>query len=340
MDDHVNGIKGKRIKPIWIWVSLFMVLMVLCIAAIVIGGGIYVKRVREQATETRQAELWITGTAEAHATGTAVAQMAMTSTSQALSTATARAQQEMTSTARAAATGTAQIYANRTSTAHAIDTRVAGDLATRFAPVTMTLEACARLSDLAPENWRVALCDEFDNNDYQWPTGYYDEELATCTRTISNGTLRWETYAKDGFYWPMYPNVESLADFYVSVDVLVESGPEDSSYGIQFRWDEDRDNFYQFALSEFGNYSIFAYINDEWITLVDWQMHNAINVGMLNTIAVITQGPTMDFYVNGQRVDTVIDRRLSSGIIGLFVGLYEPDEEAEFVFDHFEVRAP
>ena len=343
MDDNKKVKKEKRVKPIWIWLSLFVVLVFLCIASIVIGGGLYIKKVREQATETKQAELWITATAQAHSTGTALAQSAMTSTAQSRSTATARAQFEMTSTAQAAATGTALIYANRTSTAYAIDTRVASDISdisTRFAPLPMTLEACARPLDVMPANWRVAICDEFDNNEYSWPTGDYDEDLGTSTRTISNGVLRWITHAKDAFFWPMMPSIESFTDFYATVDIQVESGPDNAAYGIQFRWDEGRDIFYQFVLSEMGSYAVFARINDEWIPLIDWREHSVIRQGMFNTISVLAHGPALDFYINGQRVDAVIDRSSPSGTVGLFVSLYDPGDEAVFVIDHFEVRAP
>jgi hypothetical protein len=46
------------------------------------------------------------------------------------------------------------------------------------------------------------------------------------------------------------------------------------------------------------------------------------------------------FYINDELVAELEDDRLSSGQVGLLIGLFEEGDEGEWLFSDFEVRAP
>ena len=60
----------------------------------------------------------------------------------------------------------------------------------------------------------------------------------------------------------------------------------------------------------------------------------------MNRLAVVAEGAHFVLFVNDQYVAEVDDDRLSSGMVGVAVDLFDPGDEAVFEFDNFELRVP
>jgi hypothetical protein len=130
-----------------------------------------------------------------------------------------------------------------------------------------------------------------------------------------------------------------LADFVVEVDAQWVEGPLDNDYGILVRYQPDDDNFYLFAISSDGWYSVQAFREREWEALVDWAKSGAVHQGdATNRLKVECLGTQMRFVVNGVPLAQVEDASYPSGDVGLLAGTF--DEGGVVVqFDNLQVRA-
>ncbi len=116
------------------------------------------------------------------------------------------------------------------------------------------------------------------------------------------------------------------------------AGPLDNEYGVLIRYQSDSDEFYLFAVSSDGFYSVQKYQNDEWTMLVKWLASSAIRQGdAVNRLRVTAQGPEMRFYANGELLAQVRDASFRSGNVGL---LASTSDQAGVViaFDNLRVR--
>ena len=324
---------ARRRVPVWAWALGGLAVIVLCLATVGLRA-VVVRRSRVAAT--------------AQARETATAQSRATTTAQAQATTTARYYQA-TATAEAAAIATAQA-ARATSTAQARATESAAGLqatATAQAGVIATAQAAhatstavAGNSDLPREvlDWPLILGDGFDANVNDWPAGDYSDERITGARMISGGKYRWEAEALDGVIWWSIPEVDSVSDFYLTVEARWVSGVETGEYGVIFRR-ADRDNYGLFKI-EGSQYKVSVRHEGEWETVIDWTETSAIHPVGVNRLAVLGEGSLFTFYVNGQYVGQADEDRVSRGQAGLAIELLDAGDTATFEFDNFEVRAP
>jgi len=299
----------RRRVPAWIWAFAGLAVLFLCAA--LVGVPVVATR-RSRAAATLQAR----------ATGTA--QSAATATAQAQTTATAQVAQA-TTTAQAQATATAQ---------------VALAAATAQARATSTAVAEAVVTPVQAAGWPLVLNDSFDgSNLHDWPTGDYSDERLSGNRSIVDGQYRWEADALDGVIWWSIPDVDSVFDFYLTVQARRVSGVSDGEYGLIFRR-ADRDNYGLFKIEDSQYFKFSVRHEGEWDTVIDWTETAAIRPVGLNRLTVIGEGSHFTFYVNDQLVGEADDDRLISGQAGLAIELVDAGDAAIFEFDDFEVRAP
>jgi hypothetical protein len=136
---------------------------------------------------------------------------------------------------------------------------------------------------------------------------------------------------------------ESFADGVYEVAATAVDGPLNNSYGMVFRLDDDKDNFYLFKISSDGFAWIGKMVNgglDENEPLVEdwWFESNAINTGLneTNILRVQAESGNMIFYVNDQEVGRVTDNSFKNGDIGVMaetLGL----GGVQIHFDNFKV---
>jgi hypothetical protein len=79
---------------------------------------------------------------------------------------------------------------------------------------------------------------------------------------------------------------------------------------------------------------------DDWAPLIDWQRSPAIQTNQPNRLRVIAQGDHFAFFINDRMVGQADDDHWPEGRAGLMGSLYDAGDQATFVFDNFELRAP
>jgi hypothetical protein len=280
-----------------------------------------------QASMTATAQAQTTSTAQAAAATQAVE---MTALAQAQATSTAEAAQ-VTATAQAQATAKAQTGATATARIR--------PLATTQARATVALQDCAHDTDLAPSDWPVLFCDTFNTNANDWYTGEYAGDLITGEKSLTDGKYRWEATAIDSVIWWGVPDIDSTADFYLTVEARRVSGVEDGQYGVIFRR-ANNDNYGLFKIEDTQYFKFSIRYAGEWDTVIDWTETTAVRPGETNRLTVLASGDHYTFYINDQYVGEADEDRLSRGEAGVAIELVAADDAGIFEFDNFEVRAP
>jgi hypothetical protein len=118
---------------------------------------------------------------------------------------------------------------------------------------------------------------------------------------------------------------ESFADGIFQVEATQVAGPDNNGYGMVFRLDDSKDDFYIFKISGDGYVWIGRYhsggaeaepLVGEW-----WFESPAVNRGVnqMNELRVNAEGGNMIFFVNNREVGRVTDNNFASGDIGLLV---------------------
>jgi hypothetical protein len=127
-------------------------------------------------------------------------------------------------------------------------------------------------------------------------------------------------------------------DFTLEVDASQVEGPDDNSYGVCVRYQQEG-GFYRFNVSGDNFYSVGKYIvaDKEWIDLTNWEQSLHINPGRnTNHLKVVCRGARFSFYVNGQHLIDVVDTSFASGDIGLFASTYDKPG-SRVLFDNLKV---
>ncbi len=128
-------------------------------------------------------------------------------------------------------------------------------------------------------------------------------------------------------------------DVAVEVDATQVGGPDDNSYGLIARYQDDK-HFYRFEISGDGYYAIHARVGQEWQPLVNWTESAAIEQGQAtNHLRVECQGSDLAFYANGQLLQQISDERYREGDVGLVAATLYSKPGTHILFQNFEVSA-
>ncbi len=187
-----------------------------------------------------------------------------------------------------------------------------------------------------PAEWRLgapALRETFREDSGVWTL----DTGRNAARTIAGGVLTirvdedsqlsWSSLDADAATMP-------YADFYLEVDTEHVSGPLDNVFGVVFRM-EDSENFYLFAISSDGMFSLGKYVDDKWSSLVEWESTDAIETGSggENRLGLLAAGNEMALYVNNEELTRVQDDSFATGQIALLVGTND-EAGVEVAFDN------
>jgi hypothetical protein len=137
-------------------------------------------------------------------------------------------------------------------------------------------------------------------------------------------------------------NDPTFSDFVLEVDAQLLSGPEESSYGIIFRQDEDG-RFYRFQITGTGFYVLERRNGDgSWTRLTDdWPESDAIYQGLniINRLRVEAVGSRLSVYANGELLHETSDDAYSEGTIALDAGTFGR-AGVQAAFDNLIIRQP
>lgn len=182
----------------------------------------------------------------------------------------------------------------------------------------------------------ILFSDDFSDAQSGWDT-YSGEDI---TIEYTDGSYRMylnqSNYYIRSTIYRVYTNVE------IEADVRKKSGPVDGYFGLICRF-KDPENFYVFAITSNGYYSIIKLINNEWAMLgnAEWSLNEkVVKTGVQsNHLKATCKGNNLIFEVNGSILMDVIDTDLTVGDIGFYVGTYQAPG-VEVLFDNFLVRKP
>lgn len=122
----------------------------------------------------------------------------------------------------------------------------------------------------------------------------------------------------------------------IQADVWGEFG-ELPGVGVVFRVDPTNHDFHAFALTGGDGFGLFKRDQDGYRALLQ-DRSSAIVVGQLNRIAVISQGPDIHLYVNGEAVAAYSDA-VGASMPGLGMGLMAAGT-GRYVIDEFSIALP
>ncbi len=154
-----------------------------------------------------------------------------------------------------------------------------------------------------------------------------DDGTVEASGRIVNGVFELTAFQADGLYWTS-PS-ERFGDGVYEVEATAVSGPLDNGYGLMFLYDEATTNFYLFEISSDG----FVWIGfcedgcSEPEPLVEdgWFESDLVRtgIGVSNRLTVEVNGEMMRFFINGEELAAVADRRVTEGDMGLLVESFD-----------------
>ena len=181
----------------------------------------------------------------------------------------------------------------------------------------------------------VLMADDFSDLHNNW----LSEVTEQAEKGYEDGEFRLTVYQPEYSTWSYPDPPRDFADFALEVDARRVSGPLDNEFGVLVRYQPETDEFYLFAISSNGFYSVQKYQANEWQKLVDWTESTAILQGeAVNRLRVTGQGDKMRFFVNGEPLTQVEDASFRSGSVGLLASTNEKGGVA-VAFDNLRVRS-
>jgi len=153
-----------------------------------------------------------------------------------------------------------------------------------------------------------------------------------------NGTYQVTAILKNQYNWGVanqnFGDVRIDAD----VDVIETNSTLVDGFGVDCRVQDNGDS-YGFRIDSDGNVAIEMFENEELITLVDWDLNDAVYTdGRTNHLTAICNGSQLSFIVNDIQVASVKDSTFTNGDLALsaYSGESEPITVA---FDNLEVQS-
>jgi hypothetical protein len=153
---------------------------------------------------------------------------------------------------------------------------------------------------------------------------------------VQDGALQFTIDQLDTIAWST-PQDRRFGDFVLDVDATQVDGPDDNTYGVIFRYQDDR-NFYRLDISGDGYFAVFKRKDGAWSTVQDYVETPAVKQGnATNHLQVIAQGSQFTFNVNGKTVKTFGDGDFPHGNIGLTAGTLFDNGGVRVAFDNLKV---
>ena len=203
---------------------------------------------------------------------------------------------------------------------------------------TATTQACLHSTNAVTTDWRVVMCDGFDNTRNGWDVLKLDNTALVGTLDITDSKYRWAFEARQGFVQRIRPRMNPLTDFYMTTQVQNISTSAALDYGVVFR--DDGNNYYLFQVTNDETFVILLRNEGKWRALSKEIPTSALLPQAANRLSVIGAGSHLMFYLNDKLVYELDDATLSKGRVGVAAGLSNAGDKATVEFDNFEVRVP
>ena len=187
--------------------------------------------------------------------------------------------------------------------------------------------------------WPLVINESFGSNRNGWKTGDFDDPVVYGSLKITGGKYVVKMTPNESIYWWVTPNLPSLKDFFLSVDIKNNALTPNGEYGIVFRSTDTFGYFFSINALTRMHHLVMLYKNG-WTGLTAWKSCPEIDPNGINQVALLAKGSQFFFYINGEEIAGLVDGTLTEGHVGIGWTLFDPKTEAEIEFDNFEVRAP
>jgi hypothetical protein len=207
--------------------------------------------------------------------------------------------------------------------------------------VMLSLTACSVLDLLptreteVPLTGSVLLSDTFSNVETGWKTWNQDGSFVI----YQVDGLRFYIDKANLDFWstPGY----QFQDVRIEVEAIKIDGPDNNSYGVICRMQDDK-NFYAFVISSDGyagiikvEEGIYQLINDQ-----SMEFASSINKGRaINNLSVTCEGNQLSFDINGEKQFSITDDGFLNGEVGLIAGSFD-EPGVDIFFDNLSVFQP
>ncbi|CAG0932697.1 hypothetical protein TFLX_02697 [Thermoflexales bacterium] len=154
---------------------------------------------------------------------------------------------------------------------------------------------------------------------------------------VQDGALHFQLDDTDQQAWST-PQDKRFGDFVLEVDATQVAGPNDNTYGVILRYQDDG-NFYRLDISGDGYFAVFKRKDSVWTTVQNYVETPAVKQGnATNHLQVIAQGSQFTFNINGQTVKTFSDGDFPHGNLGVTAGTLFDNAGVHIAFDNFTVN--
>ena len=199
----------------------------------------------------------------------------------------------------------------------------------RFLPILL---AALALAACGPALTALPYADDFSNPNSGWKT----VNDTAVKINYQAGALQFMIPELDTLAWSV-PKDKRFGDFVLDVDATQVDGPNDNSYGVIFRYVDDR-NFYRFDISGDGYFAVFKYKDGKWTKVQDYTETAAVKQGAAtNHLQVVAKGNQFTFNVNDQLVKTFSDGDFPNGNVGVTAGALFDNADVHIAFDNLRV---
>lgn len=189
--------------------------------------------------------------------------------------------------------------------------------------------------------------DTFQANNAGWnlasQAGEYSLHIGSGFLTLEDDNNR--------LLWELLPGSKTFNNFLLNVDAVLSKGTQDNGYGVYIRGASNQTvdiaTYYRFEIYGDGTFAVFKGTLDasgtsQSSTLVTYTISSAIHKqGQVNHIAILANGSTFSFTVNGQLLKSFTDSSYTSGSVALFVSnLANTTAGAQAKFSNLAIYPP
>ncbi|ABY34403.1 MAG TPA: zinc ribbon domain-containing protein [Chloroflexus aurantiacus] len=187
-------------------------------------------------------------------------------------------------------------------------------------PTSSSTEATATTGDggslASGSSGRVLFSDDFENPQ---ASELGESEDSSSRYAYEAGRYVIEVKEPELLVWALVNG--SYRDVIIETSYSTVRGGPVGAAGIIFNY-QDEDNFYLFSVSNDGYYALELLENNQWITLIDWTQHEAIDPEN-NRLRVELNGDEITLFVNDRQLEQTRDPTFTRGDIGLAVTSFD-----------------
>ncbi|RIK43370.1 MAG: hypothetical protein DCC55_05795, partial [Chloroflexi bacterium] len=177
--------------------------------------------------------------------------------------------------------------------------------------------------------------DDFRRDEDLWPTTSDEYVAYSYVRRTYRITVKTPNWL--GFAFNRDSEEQPLSSFLAEVDVAQVAGPLDAEYGLIFHH-KDSDNFFLYAVSGAGTYSLWKKVDGNWTALINWTDTEALDISeeATNSLALLVEGEQITLLVNDIVVAQYTEEAPFTGAVGLMAGTFD-EPGVEIAFDNFNL---